>query len=216
MKLRLLIALLCGVGGAFPGLATALSLRGTVSDTHGVPVPHVRVRISAEHAVPYSLTVFTGADGTFRLHSTSHEIAHSSIDVFRIGWQEQARELDNDNGDFVLTVTLQARANVADQVPASAWLKGDRDSVAYRMTTLHCSNCHQLGAQRVRRFAESLREVAVSARAEAWLERAAEDLGSNVGAAPVISDANPEHGRVCGLGKHGAVHALGHATSRRG
>ena len=49
-------------------------------------------------------------------------------------------------------------ANTAGQVPPSAWLQGDTSSLAYHMSTLHCSNCHQLGAERVRKFAAKMKD----------------------------------------------------------
>jgi streptogramin lyase len=74
---------------------------------------------------------------------------------------------------------LKKQANVASQVPASAWLGGDPNSMAYQMTMVQCSNCHQLGADRMRKLASQLKGEDFQQRTEAWLHRSIEDLGPN-------------------------------------
>jgi streptogramin lyase len=68
------------------------------------------------------------------------------------------------------------------------------------MTTLQCSNCHQLGSFRVRRFSAGLADQPVGDRSEAWVKQAADDLGAPVGDAHDRPSAGgvPAHGRVAG------------------
>lgn len=47
------------------------------------------------------------------------------------------------------------------------------------MTNLHCATRHQLGAERVRNFSLGLGDRSTADRAEAWVERAAEDLAGS-------------------------------------
>ena len=173
---RIAASLLLGV--AWPHVACALDVGGRVADAHGEGVPYVRVRLASDGGAPFTVSVFTTADGRFSAEDVRMDAEALTINTFRIGWQEQTRSLHVNGNSVVLDVIVEPVDNVAQQVPASAWLRGGRDDLAYRMTTLHCSNCHQLGAERVRRFATRLADVPVSDRADAWLKRAAEDLDS--------------------------------------
>ncbi|MFO7552489.1 MAG: hypothetical protein R6W80_13860 [Haliea sp.] len=166
----LLASVLCSSGAA------ALEVSGQVVDVKGEPLPHVRVRFASDHSVPYSTSVFSGTDGAFVASIPDPDLAQVELDVFRIGWHTAGVEVTPGENGVALRVTLQAVDNVADQVPSSAWLQGDPDSTAYHMTTLQCSNCHQLGSERVRKFSAKLAALPAEQRSEAWLERSVEDL----------------------------------------
>ena len=156
--------------------AAALEVRGHVADATGRSLAHVRVRISAEGMVPYSTTVFSGDDGNFAATVAATSLEAVVIDAFRIGWKESARTLEPAASGQTLALVMKKIANTADQVPPSAWMQGDTGSLAYHMSTLHCSNCHQLGAERVRKFAAKMKDLPVERRTEAWLDRAVKDL----------------------------------------
>lgn len=156
--------------------ASAANLSGRVLDADGKPIPYVRIRATGRNAVPYSMTAFTNADGAFRLDYPQAKPNALEVDAFRIGWKESGRELKRSGDALTLTVRLHRVANVADQVPASAWLGGDPGSQGYQMATLQCSNCHQLGAYRVRKFSSGMADQPIGDRAEHWVHRAAEDL----------------------------------------
>jgi len=182
------------------GPALALDLSGRVKDADGHALAFVRIRASAGRALPYSMTVFTGADGRFAAHYEHASAEFLQVEAFRIGWKERSRKMEKSDQGVSLAITMGRVANVADQVPASAWLKGDPSSQAYQMTTLQCSNCHQLGSWRVRRFSASLADRPVGDRSDAWVERAADDLAAPVGDRRDKPDPNeiPGHGRVAG------------------
>lgn len=173
------------------GPANATEVRGRVIDADGQPVPNVRVRIEAARAVPFSRTVFSDSDGRFAANYERADAAKLALDVFRIGWRENSRKATRSKDGVEFQIALHRNANVADQVPPSAWLRGDPDSQAYQMTVLQCSNCHQLGATRVRNFAHTLVDQPIGDRSEAWLTRAADDLARD-GNHPDV----PAHGRV--------------------
>lgn len=156
--------------------AQAATISGRVLDTAGNAVPNVRVRVTGRDAVPYSITAFTDANGTFRVDYPQARARALAIDAFRIGWKENSRNLKRTGENVDLQVRLHRIANVASQVPASAWLGGDPASQAYQMATLQCSNCHQLGAHRVRQFSARMADQPIGDRAEHWVHRAAEDL----------------------------------------
>ncbi len=182
------------------GSAAAVEVAGRVVDADGRGLPHVRIRLTDQDAVPYSTTVFTGADGRFRASYPRASARRLGIDAFRIGWVERQRAAKRTAAGLDLQLAMRRIANVAEQVPASAWLKGDPASLAYRMTTLHCSNCHQLGADRVRRFSAAMADQPVGDRSEAWVKRAADDLAATSPGKTWkrAADAPPAHGRVAG------------------
>lgn len=177
--------------------ALALDITGRVVDRAGKALPDVRIRVSGEGLVPFSSSVFSGPDGRFALTVAAPDAATLDIESFRIGWQEASREPVQADGRLSLAIGMSKTRDVAGQVPPSAWLGGQPDSLAYRMSTLHCSNCHQLAADRVRRFAEEMKDLPVERRAEAWLDRAVRDLAydGRRGAAQV-AQTDPEHPRV--------------------
>lgn len=155
--------------GSIPA-ANAVVIKGRVVETNGRPLQYVRIRMTDKHTVPYSSTVFSSADGSFALNYKRAKAAAVVINAFRIGWKETGRAVATTPGGQTVTVnvTMERIANVAAQVPASAWLKGDPSSEGYRMTTLQCSNCHQLGAYMVRRFAASLDHRSLAGRIAGW------------------------------------------------
>jgi streptogramin lyase len=181
------------------GQAAAVDISGKVVDADG-GLQFVRLRITGRQAVPYSITVFSTGDGTFAAHYESAKAEGLQIEAFRIGWREVDRTLKNTPAGVTLEVKMRRVANVADEVPASAWLKGDPSSQGYQMATLQCSNCHQLGSFRVRRFSSSLAELPVGDRSEAWVKRAADDLAGPTPGKTEKTDPNlaPAHGRVGG------------------
>jgi streptogramin lyase len=194
-KLRALACALVLLGAP----ALALEVSGRVLDAKGKALPFVRIRVGGPGAVPFTTTVFSSADGSFSAHDGRQSADGLEIDVFRIGWKEINRKVTKTASGATVDVKMQRVSNVADQVPASAWLKGEPDSTAYQMTTLHCSNCHQLGSYRVRNFSAKLAGVPAGDRSESWLKRAADDLAAkNKGRPWQQQDASeePAHGRV--------------------
>lgn len=187
------------VMGVVPA-AEAVVVAGRVTDAGGQPLPFVRIRVTPARAVPHSSTVFSAADGTFEVDYQRAASRGLAIEAFRIGWKEASRKVRVDADVVAVDVVMHRITNVADQVPASAWLKGDPSSQAYQMTTLQCSNCHQLGAYRVRKFSASMSTLPPGDRAEAWVKRAADDLAGPAadGTETKPSDAPPAHTRVAG------------------
>ena len=186
---------MCGAVGMllalWMGPVKALNVHGRVVDASGEPVASVRIRVEAARAVPFSRTVFSDAEGRFSLTYERAEAGKLALEAFRIGWRENSRKSTRGKDGVEFEIRLRRDANVADQVPPSAWLRGDPDSQAYQMTVTQCSNCHQLGASRVQKFAHTLIDQPIGDRSEAWLTQAADDLARD-GKHPDV----PAHGRV--------------------
>ena len=136
--------------------AQAVEVRGRVVDAEGKAVPFVRIRLGGKQTVPFTTTVFSSDTGAFATNYAGASAAGLGIDAFRIGWKELDRKLKKTSAGLEVEIRMERVANVADQVPASAWLQGDPNSMAYQMATTQCSNCHQLGAARVRAFSAKL------------------------------------------------------------
>ena len=81
------LAVLCGSLAALllcaPAFAAQVS--GVVKDEAGKPVPFVRINVSAPDAVPATLTVFSGADGTFSSPGIKSDAGALEVEAFRIG-----------------------------------------------------------------------------------------------------------------------------------
>jgi virginiamycin B lyase len=161
-------------------LAQGTEISGRVTEASGKPVPYVRVRVTGPDGVaPYSRSVFTTEDGTYSVDYGNADTTGFTVEAFRIGWRETRRNEKKSGQGTQVDVTMRREANVADQVPPSAWLQGDPESQAYQMTTLQCSNCHQVGSTRVRNFSKTLADLPVGDRSEKWVTRAADDLATD-------------------------------------
>jgi streptogramin lyase len=162
---RVVVCLIFGFG-ALP--ASALTVIGTVTDTGGKPVPFVRIVVTGENLVPATTTVFSAADGKFTARDIDAAADAITVDSFRIGWQESNRKITVD-GDFVeYQLTVATQANVADQVPSSAWIPGTIGERNHHILINECAGCHQLGAERVKRFATSLEGQPLETKTAAW------------------------------------------------
>ena len=153
---------------ASPANCAPLTVEGTVVDLHGTPVPYVRVTIAGAAIAPLTTTVFSVQDGKFSAQLKDADPDQIKIESFRIGWQETAREVTQRTDTTQLKLTLQPLTNVADQVPASAWIPGKPGDRDFHILINECAGCHQLGAARVKRFAQSLAGQPVETRTAAW------------------------------------------------
>ena len=168
MNLRFMLVFLSTMSSIVALPAVALTVTGKVLDTTGKPVPFVRMTVSGESLVPATTTVFTDANGVFTARSIDAEASAISLQTFRIGWEESGRKVTSD-GDFVAyEITVALQANVAHQVPSSAWIPGNVGDRNYHILINECAGCHQLGAERVKRFATSLADQPLEARTAAW------------------------------------------------
>ncbi len=169
-----------------PLLARAGYVTVSVTDTSGEPIPYVRIKLTGTQTAAYSTSIFTDFNGQFSIDSISFDADSLTIDAFRIGWLTTEQIEEKTPEGLSLHIRMRSIDDVADQVPASAWLAGNPDDLGYQMTNLHCSNCHQLGARRVREFSKRLSSTGHEMRTEAWFARAAEDL-SGTGNTPDTS-----------------------------
>ncbi len=165
-------ALVAGVGFFVTlgvcGSALAAKVSGVVRDAGGKPVPFVRINIDAPGGAPATTAVFSAKDGSFASPDIRADAKVLEVEPFRIGWQESARKVVKNGDDLELAITVESIENVAHQVPASAWVPGNPGERPYHMLVSECSNCHQVSAERVRRFSRSLAGASPEARQIGW------------------------------------------------
>jgi streptogramin lyase len=117
------------------------------------------------------VTVFTNSDGRYEFPSADvdNTIRDATVSTRLLGYRQlsplpDARQpVDLSSGgvarvDFV----LEPKVNVADDVPASAWLRSIPESKEKHATVLHCVGCHQFPTQKVRHFSEQVETVHAS------------------------------------------------------
>ena len=159
----------CVAAACLAGPAQAARVSGqVVDDTTGEPLPFVRIRLSNDKAVPTTTTVFSTRDGSFGSPPLSGGLHGYQIEAFRIGWEESERSVEAAPDEFVVRLSMRPLANVAQQVPSSAWIPGKPGERNFHTAVHECSNCHQLGAERVKRFATALASANLEARTLAW------------------------------------------------
>jgi virginiamycin B lyase len=148
--------------------AFAITIAGRVADSAGKPVPFVRITISGKDLVPATTTVFSVADGSFEAKNIRAPADAVRLSSFRIGWEESNREVSIGAERVDYTLTVAPKSNVADQVPSSAWIPGKPGDRDYHILINECAGCHQLGAERVKRFARALDGQPLETRTAAW------------------------------------------------
>lgn len=149
-------------------IACALKISGTVQDTDGGPVPFVRITVSAEKMVPATTTVFTAVDGSFESPDLNISAEAVELSAFRIGWEERNRVTRTAADNVVYEITVSGIENVAQQVPSSAWVPGEPGERRHHILINECAGCHQLGAERVKRFAKVLHGQPIETKKAAW------------------------------------------------
>ena len=159
--LALVPALICDAGWAS-------RILGTVVDTEGSPIPFVRITISSPENATRTTSVFSTEDGSFSSPDLKFASESATLEAFRIGWVESNRSTEKKGKDSKVQFVMKAIKNVATQVPASAWIPGTPGERDYHTAIHECSNCHQLGAERVRRWSSGLQGIGTEQRTMAW------------------------------------------------
>lgn len=153
-------------------VVTAAEVRGTVS-AQGNPLAGVLITVEDREAGadvgPTAVSVVTGTDGRFSVSGLPHaRAADLAVRATRLGYAPGAVQW---NPDGTVQVALTPTANVADQVPASAWMANfPLDERGSRFVAGQCAGCHQFPSRQVQRFAANLASLDEGARREQWAE----------------------------------------------
>jgi len=162
---------------AFGSSAGAIDIQSSVL-VAGKPLAGVLVtaedRESGANDNVASVSGFTDAEGRVTLRGlTNARPHHLALRTQKLGYRLDAQEWGNPAAGQPLTVTLRLAAidNVADQVPASAWMsKFPLDDRGARFVAGQCAGCHQFPSRQVQRFATSLAGLGQAERQERWTE----------------------------------------------
>lgn len=132
----------------------------------GLPVAQAMVTVTFEPGTvgPHAVTVFTDEAGTFTFPDDLPPLENAlSIHAKKLGFSKARKDgralghaAEEKSG---MTLYLDAAANIASQVPASAWLDAAEPGRARNITVTSCSSCHQLASPRMREYAAQIEAV---------------------------------------------------------
>lgn len=152
-----------------PLKAAAEPLTGRVIDVaDGTPAPQVAVTLTMDQATPgpHAVTVFSDEDGVFRFPGGQPPRNDAAaIQANKLGFRPistgSGSRLSQDTFDTAESVTLymESVADIAAQVPASAWLAIGPSGSERNITVTSCSSCHQLASPRMREYAAQIEAV---------------------------------------------------------
>ena len=143
--------------------AAALANSGQVVDAAGKPVVHAMVTLQPAQMTlgASTFTVFTDADGRYTLPAKA---TGTQLSVRKIGYTSVIVDPAQ-----AAKVTLAATANIANQVPPSAWLpRTGADDLARANTVLQCTGCHQLPSEKMQRYSMMLDGKSEAEKQAAW------------------------------------------------
>ncbi|MGA0805158.1 MAG: carboxypeptidase-like regulatory domain-containing protein [Pseudohongiellaceae bacterium] len=166
--------LVAGLLFAPASLAGAIS--GHVLDANGAPVPLVQVIYTRPDAAAGAsvVTVFSGADGSFRFPDDYPETlaATSDIRTRALGLRQVDRFIQTQGTAATVNFVVQPEANQVDVAPASAWLGRITDPAEKAEFIMNCIDCHQVPASEVRNYAASIADLHApdphAARQQSW------------------------------------------------
>jgi len=171
---RLCIRLLVLVAVAGIASTHAADLGGRVVNVNdGQPLAQAAVTLTYAEGVagPRAVTVFTAADGTFRMPSDIPHVSDAvTLEARKLGFR-QVRPAGGafsvpkgaDPDGYRLMLYVEQVADIATQVPASAWLDVMPAGDDRNITIASCSSCHQMASPRVREYAAKIEAVSAGA-----------------------------------------------------
>lgn len=136
----------------------------SVGDGRPVAQAMVTLSFAAEHRGPAAVTVFSGADGSFRVPvDTLPAWGTLRLKAQKPGFEQvepaDGRVRKDKAGKPLTTLHLATTDNIAAQVPASAWFSAMPAGQAREVTITSCSSCHQMASPRVREYAAKIEAV---------------------------------------------------------
>ncbi|MGH8517274.1 MAG: hypothetical protein ACREUE_07415, partial [Panacagrimonas sp.] len=139
----------------------------SVGDGRGVAQAMVTLSFPDGHRGPAAITVFSGADGSFRFPGDNLPDSDKlQVRARKPGFHQvepadgRPRMTAGKKGEAArATIYLQSSDNIAAEVPASAWFAGMPAGDERNITITSCSSCHQMASPRVREYAAKIEAV---------------------------------------------------------
>lgn len=139
-----------------------------VGDGQGIAQAMVTLSFPEGSPGPAAVTVFTGADGTYRIATDSlPSLAKAQVQASKPGFRPVGAALPVPAtkaakaraSQKLASIYLQATDNIAATAPASAWFAGMPAGAEKNLTLTSCSSCHQMASPRVREYAAKIEAV---------------------------------------------------------
>ncbi|MFT5415950.1 MAG: hypothetical protein ACI915_002268, partial [Gammaproteobacteria bacterium] len=160
------------------GTVGAVQLHGKVVGENGQPIYGAMIKVESASAGFAALKVFSDRGGLYRLPDLGSGVEANSVylGAMRVGYEQASpatKSLTSLNPpvnvqDIEVNFTLRATADIAAQMPSSAWLNLAPDSAARRRTVVLCSQCHHIFANRVQKAAAEIGDKPRSVRVAFW------------------------------------------------
>lgn len=130
-----------------------------IGDGRGVAQAAVTLTLPADQRGPRATTVFTDADGVYRFPDTVAKLpAGATLAARKLGYRQVAAP-GAPAAAVDTQLYLDAVADIAGAVPASAWLAAMPAGEDKSITVTSCTSCHQLPSPRMREYAAKIEAV---------------------------------------------------------
>lgn len=140
-----------------------------VDDGRGIAQARVTLTLPDGVPGPSAISVFTAGDGTFRIPMdlpARPDGRGFRLEAHKLGYRELPPDADSSHGAVDgprsrsdTRLYLASAADIAGQVPASAWLAEAPAGRERDITLTSCTSCHQLPSPRVREYAAKIEAV---------------------------------------------------------
>lgn len=156
----------------FVSTGAAGELRGRVVVVDdGQPLAQAAVTLTLANGTggAHAVTVFTDPNGAFRLPVLApalEEEQDAVLQARKLGYAQvgaTGRAAGAAGRASMRILFMQRRADIAEQVPASAWLAEAPPGPAKQILLTSCTSCHQMPSPRVREYADQIEAVASGA-----------------------------------------------------
>jgi len=144
-----------------------------VHDGRGIAQAMVTLTLPRGAPGPTTISVFTADDGGFRIPVDAAAVpgdGAAALEARKLGYRQVARGLPGpagapaeSGGSTPARLYLEPVADIAGQVPASAWFAAMPAGPARDITVTSCTSCHQLPSPRVREYAAQIEAVSSGA-----------------------------------------------------
>lgn len=168
--MRVLASALAALATIWSSSARAGELAGSVlgvADGRGIPQAAVTLTLNGNPHGPRATTVFTDENGRFRIpQDFAKAPTNGTLIANKLGFRQVSpangavnATSDAKSGTFEAKLYLDAIADVAGQVPSSAWLVKMPAGPEKGVTVTSCTSCHQLPSPRMREYAAQIEAV---------------------------------------------------------
>lgn len=138
-----------------------------VNNGQGVAHSAVTLTLATPGDGPTAITVFSDEQGAFQMPLYAGAIpADASLEAHKLGYQQMdpaggaVRVKSGARfGSYETRLYLDPVADIAEQVPASAWLAQTPPGDAKNITLTSCSSCHQVPSPKMREYAAKIEAV---------------------------------------------------------